>query len=505
EHIGSELPSSPIEILKQFDPKPLLPERKNYTWKEAIEAPPETVYALSIGEGQFDVFPDALLSFKNLESLWIGARTSSSFTHFPDAFFYLKELHTIQIYGSAISAIDRRVGALKKLEELTIESSELTQVPDSIGQLTLLTNLSFRYNRLKYFPDIIDQLPNLRELNVESNRFVALPASLAKVPILKIDRKHRKLFMDTSYQSHNPNPIDEGLFDLSRYPKEQADLADRIDAIPELLAYKNLILEHTLMATYLVMNESDASIPIGRSKLGGGPDLPVSWVHPATKKGLLYVFHAQINCAEIAAFQNYLPRRGILYFFVNDEEYAEKPKVLYYDGDEPLSRRTYTPQTAFADSNFDGNPRRAVAIQFEHAISLPELYNSYNHGAERYPQYAHLWEEDPSDEGYERVDAFEEKLMELRERIDFPVGWDNGRTKFPTHSMNSSVFTQHESPQEQAAARFGGEPHEWMVLLCLESVGEFSFWDAGTLSYCVHKKDLALADFTRIHTSIESS
>lgn len=95
--------------------------------------------------------------------------------------------------------------------------------------------------------------------------------------------------------------------------------------------------------------------------------------------------------------------------------------------------------------------------------------------------------------------------MHLSEKIEKPAAFDNGFIKTDSHSLNSSVFTQHESPQEQAAARFGGEPGDWMVLLCLESVGEFNFWDAGTLTYCIHKKDLAIADFSRIHASIESS
>jgi Domain of unknown function (DUF1963) len=74
-----------------------------------------------------------------------------------------------------------------------------------------------------------------------------------------------------------------------------------------------------------------------------------------------------------------------------------------------------------------------------------------------------------------------------------------------SHSINAHVFTQHESPQEQAAATFNGQTHEWMNLLCLESIGDFNFWDAGTLTYSIHQQDLAIADFGRVVTSIESS
>jgi uncharacterized protein YwqG len=69
------------------------------------------------------------------------------------------------------------------------------------------------------------------------------------------------------------------------------------------------------------------------------------------------------------------------------------------------------------------------------------------------------------------------------------------------------VFTQHESPEEQAAEARGGTHDEWMVLLTLGSEGKvgFQFGDAGTLTFCIHKQDLAVADFSNVVLSTESS
>ncbi len=216
------------------------------------------------------------------------------------------------------------------------------------------------------------------------------------------------------------------------------------------------------------------------------------------------MFHAQINCKETAPYQSYLPRKGMLYFFVNDEEYAEKPIILYSEENKNLKRYEYTENTEFTDSDLDGKYREAVAVTFQNTITLPEFYNAYNHGTERFPKYASLWE---NTENEEKVDLLEDYDLneKLKKTIGKPVGFDNGHIQLGTHSINSSVFTQHESPQEIAASRFGGEPSEWMVLLNMESIDEFSFWDAGTLTYCIHKKDLTIKDFSTISTSIESS
>ena len=75
------------------------------------------------------------------------------------------------------------------------------------------------------------------------------------------------------------------------------------------------------------------------------------------------------------------------------------------------------------------------------------------------------------------------------------------------HHMNGYTFTQHESPQEQAAAVFTGSPEEWVPLL---QVGYddrvwFCFWDAGTLTFCIHQEDLRRNDFSRVHVSLETS
>lgn len=495
------LPNIPIEVLKFFDPEPLLPERESHTLAQALRSDPLDVYDLSIEKGKFNSFPSKILEFKNLERITIVGNAKRKFTEIPDEFYELKQLHTIGIYQVNITFISEKIQQLVKLEELSICSSELNTLADSICSLPRLTTLNLGYNELKTLPSQIDSMPNLEFLYIEGNNFESLPKGLLDIPDLRMDKKYLKLLKGMSYKSQNTKPIDESLYDLSRYSMQKAQLEKSIKNIPKLEDFKDLIIDYATMGTFLVVDKIEKEIPIGVSKVGGSPDLPKGWEHPVSKDGLLYLFHAQINCEEVASYQKYLPRKGIIYFFINDEEYAQHPVVLYSDNTNDLVRFSYTEKTKFEDRNFDDFIRKARKVSFQNAISLPNFYNS---SLERFPKHASFWS---SPDNKEKINTLEdyETFSKLEKTIDKPVGADNGIIKTGTHGINVSVITQHESPQEQAVYKFGGKPNEWMILLNLESIDEFSFWDAGTLTYCIHKKDLAINDFSRVNTSIESS
>src|SRR5690606_20881104 len=109
----------PIEIVKHLDPKPLLPERESLTLEEALKRNPLEVYHLRIDKGTFDSFPEKVLSFKNLESLWFGGQANLNFETLPDAFYQLTRLHTVQIYGGykhyTLKALSPKISQLTHL------------------------------------------------------------------------------------------------------------------------------------------------------------------------------------------------------------------------------------------------------------------------------------------------------------------------------------------------------------------------------------------------------
>jgi len=105
----------------------------------------------------------------------------------------------------------------------------------------------------------------------------------------------------------------------------------------------------TLPAIRITAEMADeADIPIGASKIGGRPDLPVGVAWPE-RDGRPLAFLAQFNLAEVAAYdvEHALPPTGMLYFFYDftnercgvHHEDRDSWRVMYFDGGPvPLSR-----------------------------------------------------------------------------------------------------------------------------------------------------------------------
>lgn len=200
-----------------------------------------------------------------------------------------------------------------------------------------------------------------------------------------------------------------------------------------------------------------------------------------------YQFIAQLNCKALAPYQPYLPRKGVLYFFITDQE-DFGAKVIYYPGD-PAALRSASTLDIAEDDIYDDHgiytPYRAEAAKY---VSIPYFYSDdhlYTGSAEK---LAELEEDDEATEELRRV-------------------FEQATERQPTHSINSYVFKQHDSPQIEAANKLMGRPEDFVVLLRVSSDNQtgFSFWDAGEIYFVIHKSDLAKGDFSNVFCGLESS
>lgn len=499
----------PVSVRKRFEPLPLIPPRRALSLEEALALPPDDVFELLVAEADIDTLAETIRPFVRLERLGIALRSASppGTPHaLPPVLFEFEHLHTLYLtaYGAAFDSLPPAIAALARLEELGLSGLGLTEVPDALTAMPRLERLNLDYNRLTTLPERIGEMRGLRELSIRGNRFVSLPKSLANVSKLGVDHPKRALFQDIGYRSKNSAAIDESSFDLSRRPELRARLEKALDTVSDDAQLKRMALECSTHALYAESEPVAAPVALGRSKTGGTPHLPVDMAHPMDRNGLLSLFLAQIDLAEIAHLQSWLPRRGMLYFFVNDTEYAEEATVLYADcARDALAVYAYDESTRWRDSDLDiDNLPAEYALRFSEGVSVPNFYNIAGHAATRHPQWGGLFDAEAEDDADRvRIERFCDATIELDDALkDLAL-----KPKARAHSINAQVFTQHESPQEQAAAAMGGFAHEWVTLLCLESVGDFCFWDAGTLTFSVHKRDLAIADFNRVVASIESS
>lgn len=136
---------------------------------------------------------------------------------------------------------------------------------------------------------------------------------------------------------------------LGSLEEQRADLVELL-ASAKLEEHADALIIHGIE---LISRRSDEdSLPVGRSRLGGRPDLPKGMPWPKSGENYLS-FVAQIDLAEIGDSGGVLPSSGVLSFFVLDEgedEYLEEAKVFHFE--QALVR-------AEVPANFDRRPAEA--------------------------------------------------------------------------------------------------------------------------------------------------
>jgi hypothetical protein len=104
---------------------------------------------------------------------------------------------------------------------------------------------------------------------------------------------------------------------------------DDLDALIDrcgLSAARDLIQAYTTPCFHLIAGGPAADAPLGTTRLGGAPDLPVGSVWPAGKSGYCG-FLGQLDLADVAAHTGAagLPNRGLLSLFVDSIDSAAEP------------------------------------------------------------------------------------------------------------------------------------------------------------------------------------
>ena len=125
---------------------------------------------------------------------------------------------------------------------------------------------------------------------------------------------------------------------------------DDLDALIDrcgLTAARDLILAHTTPCFHMIAGGPAADAPLGTTRLGGAPDLPVGSVWPAGKSGY-YGFLGQLDLADVAARTGAadLPNRGLLSLFVDSIDSAAEPvpvRAILTPSGTALARLTAPP------------------------------------------------------------------------------------------------------------------------------------------------------------------
>jgi uncharacterized protein YwqG len=451
--------------------------------EEVSTAPPEIVRRLWLTDPYPGILQETLYPLTQLEHLSIDFRNKNEFKEIPTAVKRLKELKVLALSGvTELASLPQWLGDLKKLESIRISDSQIEGIHPYILQLASLRKLYLSHNQLQSIhpalPEKLDTLVlsynklttvpgsvlKLEHLNIEHNPLEKLPPGLENIPSLTLELEKKMTLLDYTYKG--ATPYDDSPFLAKNDPGLLQQLTDQISAAA-LDAYKAGLIERSRKAVGLDTTEEDDYTEKGNHRFGGLPDLPAGIT--LLEDGMQFI--AQINCADIAHLQDYLPRTGILYFFIKDQEELD-PQVLYFDGDLRELKPAKELETGSAFPPF-----HAVA---EGYVSIPSMYNA----RQLYPE-----------------------LGDLSEMWDETEQLEAGLRAKPKHSINSYVFKQHDTPEIEAVDAKRGKPEDWMVLLRVSSDRNpgFCFWDAGEIYFVIHKSDLAKKDFSNVYCGLESS
>ena len=493
-----DAPGVPIHVRRNFPPGAVTLQPHTYTsLAEAAEVAPEQVRRFLLLQGcergtpPITAFPPELLRFNNLEflSLQFGYPQYAPFTRLPDAFCELARLKEIHIRCSSIEHLPDNIGALQQLEIFCMEYGKLQSVPDSIGRLARLQRLRLPGNALKTLPDCIGHLPALQWLNIERNPFASLPDSLQRIEKVELENSLKALYQDIRYRPEVDVAVDPEQF-LARSSTAHAALLEAACRRHKLQRYLPVLQRLARNSVRYRSTSPEDYAEKGNTRFGGAPDLPPGMAFPLGEDGTHWRFYAQLRLADVAELQNYLPREGVLYFFGQDQEQLEHLQVFHSTAaTESLVTYAYPADTRFEDGGDRDDRYPGFKAQASATVSVPHLYNAQERFSGKDAMLLEIEDDKLHQQAYW---ALQEELCGKRERC---------------HLVNAHVFTQHETPEEQASAAKGGLPGEWVNLLVLESDNRpgFCFWDAGTLTFSIHQKALALGDFSDVVASLESS
>lgn len=245
----------------------------------------------------------------------------------------------------------------------------------------------------------------------------------------------------------------------------------------------------------------DNKIKLGKSKIGGEPDLPENITWP-TFRTYPQSFITQINIKDLKKFdvEKLLPSNGVLLFFydcIQLEEYGKGGTVIFCSDEKELKRRS---------------PPENVAIIKEPQYSPRLVYDSATISffkGETIPYSDHIFIKSLCDKGLiDKNDLFEKYYNIVLDSEDgaFFSSRLFGHSENCQQQMESNCYIydkglkRHSDLTEKQKEEINISWRDWILLLqidCIPEFGMYFHWN-GTLYYWIKKIDLIEKRFDRV-------
>lgn len=132
---------------------------RTYTWAEALNTDPDSVFSLSLEKMKLETLPAELMRFKNLRKL--------------------------DLSKNKLSKLPENIGELAQLEELNLAKNNLDLFPLELCQLTNLRRLILNRNNFSMIPDCIRYLQHLQYLDLWDTPIQTFPEAFTDMHELK--------------------------------------------------------------------------------------------------------------------------------------------------------------------------------------------------------------------------------------------------------------------------------------------------------------------------------
>lgn len=525
-----EIASQEVTIDLELDPNVLDWSDYDFTTLEELEGAPEsTVRYLKLFDLSQTELPDRFRHFSELRQLivygpgdrrlpltkiprWIGRLrqltdlqfTNCSLPLVPHEIGELKQLVTFGVSHCGLRVVPVSVLHLPNLQYLYLSGNRLTELNGS-PQLPSLKTINLDKNQLTYLSEAWATLPALRRIDLTSNPLKRLPQIFLDLSELVMDVADKQALFDFSYPGAGGRGTVEW-DDRMYYAKSRPELLLPVDNElyeDDLLEYREPLLHLAKLALAYRQTEEENYARVGNTRFGGMPDLPAGVLYPTfgmeqegETKTYHYEFIAQLDCNEVAPLQQYLPRSGVLYFFLSTihDIYGGAPDtysvghVIHSMAEESLVSGAQLSLNEADYFEMIGSEYQGFKAEVRAAPMLPSFYAIGQNEYLLDGPAAVL--RDLDDEVFEQFDYVSETLGAI-----FPAD----------HYVNGYGFSQHEFPEVEAANARRGRPQDWLILLTVSSRGDMQWGDAGDIFFLIHKSDLSKRDFSNVVVTMYSS
>ncbi|WP_162306877.1 DUF1963 domain-containing protein [Winogradskyella ouciana] len=249
----------------------------------------------------------------------------------------------------------------------------------------------------------------------------------------------------------------------------------------------------------------DKNVKVGKSKIGGKPDLPKGFEWPK-KDNKSMLFCAQYNLAEITKFdkENILPKKGFFYIFLSlDQEWNEfngvnQPFKFIFSETENIIR------TEFPNDLEENQTFKTAEIEYFQFYTIPDDENYKLFEFEKKYEDFYFYFYQPTDE------YLIEELYEDSNKMHQILGYDRSIQSSVVYEFASKELGLYLAESSEYKKRWNdivelSKTYELLLQLdCFDSNTDLTkFGGSGTYYFGLSKTDLEKKNFNNIKMSFQ--